>query len=111
MMSLTTEIDINDLEILKDKEVVIYDTSTNLLAFHLAHCIRHTARVTYCVGINYRIKENIRGFRVLEHGKVVIIKGNLDTDRQQVYELIKSLDGKVDYEIKVKELLNGTESK
>lgn len=105
--TLTTKIDINDLKAVKDKSILIFDTSKNDLAFQLAHCLRHTAKITYCVGTNYTLDENKMGYRILEDGKVVLIKGNLYTERERIYKLIDSLEGKVDYEINVMGVFNG----
>jgi hypothetical protein len=104
MSSLTTPRDITDLEIIRNKNVLISDTSNNPLAFHLAHVIRHSARVTYCVGADYEIRENLMGFRILEEGKVVLIRGDLELERERIYDIVKYLQGTVEYEINIRKV-------
>lgn len=93
-----------DLEKLLDKmerkEILITNTfEKDSFAYLLAHIIRLSARTTYCVDERYLMKNEPEGYRIIESGKVVLIKGNLENDRERIYNIIKQLDGKVDYEI------------
>ncbi len=90
-------------KILKDKEVLITNTYVvGSVGYELAHLIRNYARVTYCVDDRYLMKNEPQGFRIIESGKVVLIKGNLENKKAGVYDIIRSLRGKVDYKIEIK---------
>jgi hypothetical protein len=88
---------------LENKEVLITNTfEENGLAYNLAHVIRTTAKKTYCIDEKYLMSNEPEGFRVIENGKVVLIKGNIETEKNKIYNIIKKLNGKVDYEIIIK---------
>jgi hypothetical protein len=89
---------------LSDKEVLISDTTeVGSLAFNLAHIIRSYAKRTFCCGKKYKMINEKEGYRVIENGKVILIKGNLKTQREAIYKKVKQFKGKIDYEINIKE--------
>jgi|LSQX01.1.fsa_nt_gb hypothetical protein len=91
-------------EVLKDKEIVVSDTKKNKAAFILAHVLRDYARITYCVDDAYEISENQKGVRRIEGGRVYLIKGDLEKDRQGVYKIIRELGGNPEYEFNTRRL-------
>ena len=98
-----------DLELLaksvEGKSIVIADTfSENGLAFSLAHVLRNYVNRIYCVGEKYLMTHSPRGFRAIECGKVILIRGDLCTERSRIYELIRRLNSAPDYEINVTEM-------
>lgn len=60
-------------KLLKNKEIIVTNTKTNLFAFELAHVLRDFAKVTYCMDPKYKIKESKDRIRKIENGKVYLI--------------------------------------
>lgn len=90
------------LDKIERKEVLITNTfEKDSVGYLLAHVIRLSARTTYCVDDKYKMTNEPEGYRVIENGKVVLIKADLDKEPQKVEKIITKLNGKVDYTIKV----------
>lgn len=95
----------NDIENLegkvRDKNVLITDTYVNgSFGFYLAHVLRNSARRTYCVDSRYKMTGELLGYRIIEEGKVVLVKGDIVDDREKTMERIKSVYGdEIDIEI------------
>jgi len=98
------DFEVNELEkILAGKEVLISGTADeNSFSFHLAHLIRLYSNRTWCCDKNYKMVNEPLGYRIIEGTRVILIKGDLDTERDRIYALIKSLGGNVSYEINMK---------
>jgi 5S rRNA maturation endonuclease (ribonuclease M5) len=87
---------------LNGKEVIVLNTQDEQgLEFALAHIIRTYAKKVYCVDPNYKMTNEPEGFRIIEDGKVVLIKGDLRYDDEKVYNIFKKLDANIDYAIRI----------
>jgi len=88
---------------LLNKEILITNTfEINSVGFNLAHILRESAKVTYCVDERYKMTKEPEGFRIIENGKVVLIQGSLESQRDYIYKIIRKLNGRIDYEINIK---------
>jgi hypothetical protein len=90
----------NFLEKIIDKEILITNTKNETgLAYYLAHVIRNYAKRVYCLDNNYKMSFDFEGYRIIEDGKVVLIKGNLNDEKTDL--IIKKLNGKIDFYIEI----------
>jgi enoyl-[acyl-carrier-protein] reductase (NADH) len=101
------DFEMNELErILKDKEVLITGTANeHSLSFQLAHIVRTYARRTWCCDKDYKMTHEPLGYRIIEGTRVILIKGDLETERDRIYTLISQLGGNISYEINIKGVL------
>jgi hypothetical protein len=93
---------------LDGKVILMTDTNKNDSAFYLAHVLRSFALRTYCVDETYKMINEPEGFRVIEDGRVILIKGNLRTEKDKIYKLIDKINPgeKIDLEI----IIGGTQN-
>lgn len=98
---------IKDLEKLVDKvsgkNVIITNTyHENSFAFLLAHVLRnHTSRL-YCIDPKYKMENEPEGYRKIENGNVVLVKGDLNRDRDTTLRRIGEIYGDaIDLEIQM----------
>ena len=106
---------IQDLELLakslEGKIILISDTYfQDGLAFSLSHVLRNYCSRIFCIGADYKIRESLNRFRVIENGKIVLIKGDIETERSRIYGLIKRLNSEVDYEIIIKRVCHANKN-
>ncbi len=86
-----------------DREILITNTfEKNSLGYNLAHLVRNITYRTWCVDKRYEMTKEKEGYRIIEDGRVILLKGDLETERTRIYDIIHSLDGKIDFEIDIK---------
>jgi len=101
--------DFFNLQKLKDnlygKTILITDTNKNIASFYLAHIVRSFSHRTYCIDDTYKMTDELCNYRIIENGKVILIKGDIVNDKNGVYNIIKQIhtEDKIDLEI----IING----
>jgi hypothetical protein len=90
--------DLNNLsKKLRDLDIIVLNTKSDSIMFAIAHVIRNYARTIFCIDPTYIISECDEGIRMAEDGKVYLIKGDYERDKDNLDKKIKSLGGDPKY--------------
>ena len=95
----------NFLQNIKGKEIIIDNTyEKDELGYNLAHILRNYCSKLYCCDSRYKMINEPKGYRVIENGHVVLIKGDLLLDVDKIYNIINKINNitsNISYEIHI----------